>query len=281
MTSITLNGVSLIDEANGYFIIVPVDGLEYPTLDVSSYPLSGDNGMRIAAILTRERRIVLRGVLRGGCVDDIYAMRKTIATACLPNQNDDNSVSPVSMRIVTTDNDYTISVYVNKFVAPLIAGTYCEYLIDIIAEDYAIYSTSQTQSTVTKSTGGGLSIPFTIPFSFEGGVDGSVAMTNNGDVLSYPTIVFTGDLTNPRLTNTSSGLFLQINTTINTGEYVAINMKNKTVIRNGSTNLMSSVTSNSSFWGIEPGENVLVLTSGNDNDAGYATVTFKSAYSSI
>lgn len=282
MKRIVFDGLELINHSSGYYVGTPIGGLEAPTFDVATYNRSGEDGIVVSAIYSRERRISIPGLLKAACGSDLVALRRALASRCLPDRDSNQRIQAKTLRLIDyDDSDYTISVYVANITMDRTSPTDSRYLLDILAEDYAILSTTQKTATVTKSTGGALSIPFSIPFSFVGGTDGSETVTNSGDVATYPVITFTGQLTNPRLKNQTNGVFVQLNTTIEAGDTVVFDPKYKTAVKNGTTNVLGSMTSNSSYLYLDPGENQLVLTSGDDDDTGQATIVFQDAYSGI
>lgn len=280
--NIYLSTLLLTDFLNGKTVSLPLRGLEGPSLSPSTFPRSGEDGIEVASIYTRERRIIIEGALQANCEDDLILLRRQLSSLCLPSRNTNDGIQSTVLRIVTDDGgDYTIPVFVMGLYMPIVSTSYSKYQIDLLAEDYRIYATTSTSATVTKSIGGGLSLPFSLPFSFVGGVDGSASVTNSGDIATYPTIRFNGPLTNPRLYNDENGLFIQLNTTIDTGDYIIIDTLKKTVLENGSVNKLSTMTANSRWLYISPGENTLSLTSGSSGDTGTAVISFSDAYSAI
>jgi len=282
MTQITLDGLNLIDEASGYFVGRPLSGLEVPALSSSGYAKSGEDGFVVSGIYTRERRITINGMLKASCGEDLEVMRRLLANRAIPERDSLSRLQPKVLRIIDFGGgDYSIDVQVLGLIMPREYPTYSRYQLDLISDDFRLYSTTSKSGIATLSTGGYFSIPFEIPFSFIGGADGSVAVTNSGDTNTFVTIVFNGPLTNPRLYNEDNDSFIQLNTTINTGDYVTVNTKNKTVVGNTGNNLLSTMTDNSTWLYLSAGENVLTLTSGSGSDTGNATVTFKDAYAGL
>ena len=240
-------GLSLVNVSEGWLVGTPVDGLDVPIYSMGSYPRSGEDGIVISSMYSRERRIIIPGLIQASCASELSEKRRLLAVRTMPDRDVNGSLQSKTLRIVRGSEDYTVFVQSSKLLMPATMPTSCQYQLDLIAEDPNIYSTSSKSGIATKSTGGSFSIPFSIPFSFVGGVDGSVAVTNSGDVSTFPTITLNGPLTNPRILNETTGRFIQINETINMGEYIIINTQNKTVLLNGSSNKIGSMTDNSDW----------------------------------
>jgi hypothetical protein len=282
MQNVYLNGVSLHDPANGYFVGVPIEGLESSAISTSTYNRAGVDGTRTVTAYQRERRIGLRGLLRAFCDVDHLAMRKAISALVPPTRDANSLLQPVPLRFVDDDGgDYTIQVVINGLVMPRSRTNSSEYQFDLIAADYAISGTTEHLETISVETVGGFSIPFSIPFSFTGGTGGAKTIVNAGDATAYPIITLAGPLTNPRITNSTVGRFLQLNLTINTGSSVVIDMRNKTIVQGGTTNRINAMTSTSKWWWIDPGANTIALSSSIASEAGTATVTWHDAYSGL
>lgn len=281
MITIYVDSLNLTNESAGWGVS-SIRGLESPSVSVTSFPLSGQDGIDIPSIYIRERRITIEGFIRKTCLADLSEARQLLSSKVFPVRTANEILQNKTLRIVITDvGDFTIPMQVVGLSMAMTNPLYCRYQLDILASDFSILSTTGKSATVTKSTGGGLSLPFSLPFSFVGGVDGSASVTNSGDIATYPTIRFNGPLTNPRLYNDENGLFIQLNTTIDIGDYIIIDTLKKTVLENGSVNKLSTMTENSRWLYISPGENTLSLTSGNSGDTGTAVVSFSDAYSAI
>ena len=282
MQNVYLNGVSLHDPANGYFVGVPIEGLESSAISTSTYNRAGVDGIRIVTAYQRERRIALRGLLRSSCDITHLAMRKAISALVPPTRDTNSLVQTVPLRFVDDNGgDYTLQVVVNGLVMPRSRTNSSEYQLDLIADDYAISGTTEHSEIVTVETVGGFSIPFSIPFSFTGGTGGATTIVNAGDAVAYPLIALDGPLTNPRITNSTVGRFLQLNLTINTGSSVVIDMRNKTIVQGGTTNRINAMTSTSKWWWLAPGANTIALSTSVASEAGTAAITWHDAYSGL
>lgn len=94
---------------------------------------------------------------------------------------------------------------------------------------------------------------------------GSGEIDNAGDYPAWPTITFNGTVTNPKITNVTTGEFIQINYGLTSGESIAITYDNDilTIVKNDGTNIIQYLTSDSTLFTIRPGINALSFTSAN------------------
>jgi len=132
---------------------------------------------------------------------------------------------------------------------------------------------SHTTSFTPVTTGtGGIAIPSTglaitavgIQIGTSTGT-GSGTLTNSGDYPAWPTITFTGITTNPRITNSTTGEYIQLNYALASSETATITYDNDSlsIVKNDGTNLMQYVDSSTDFFTIQPGLNQLSFTASN------------------
>jgi hypothetical protein len=105
------------------------------------------------------------------------------------------------------------------------------------------------------------------------------AVTNPGVwLVQKMTIVFNGGLTNPRLTNSTTGVWVQYTGVIAGGASVTLNTDLFTAITNTSVNVIGAVTHQGArnWLPLRPGSNMLTLTA--SAGTGTATVSFQPPY---
>lgn len=88
-------------------------------------------------------------------------------------------------------------------------------------------------------------------------------------------ITFTGPLTFPRLTNTTTGVSVRLNRSIDAGVSVELDTDLFTAVDSAENNLIASVFQYGSDWWMEllPGENELTLENSNGGSVGAGSVT--------
>jgi hypothetical protein len=152
-----------------------------------------------------------------------------------------------------------------------------EFFLDLYAPDYQLYSQSETSVTLTRTVGGGFILPVILPIVFSASTGGTATATNNGTTESFPTVTISGPMTNPLVIDSTLNRYVQLNLTINTGEQVIIDMKNKTIVKGGQSVLQNKVAG-SQFWWLNPGSNLLRIQSSSGSDTGTVQVSFRHAY---
>lgn len=131
----------------------------------------------------------------------------------------------------------------------------CEF----ICTDPRIYdATLQTTSTGLGSSTGGWDVGgWSFPFGFGTSTPGTAAVTNAGNIRTYPTILITAGgsgLSGIVITNNATGEQWSINITLAAADTLTIDMLNHTVLLNGSATRASLVNRPPSVWfGLDPG----------------------------
>jgi len=123
---------------------------------------------------------------------------------------------------------------------------------------------------------GGLQFPIQFPISFAE-KSAALVIDNDGDVEMPIIAEFRGIATNPILTNTTTGEFIEVTRELLINEKLHIDTGAKTVIHESATGVMtnsfSSITLASTFFLIKKGENT--LTFGSDTGAPEVYLTYK------
>lgn len=129
----------------------------------------------------------------------------------------------------------------------------------IVASDPRAYGTQITASTRLPTTIGGFSWPYSYPYSYTGTViTGTIGFTNAGNVPSPVLLRVDGPCTGPIITHISSGAQLVFSTsyTIAAGNWLEIDMQEKTVLENGQESRNGYIDSRGWFQ-LDPGENTI------------------------
>ena len=159
-----------------------------------------------------------------------------------------------------------------------------DFLISLICADPLLYSsTLNTQSGTGSVASSGAAFPlvFNINFGAGSGAVVSITATNAGNFPTYPIVRITGPVTNPWLTNTTTNavLFLD-NLDLLAGEYVDIDMRARTVVKNDGTNQYSHVRFPDSNWiYLQTGANILELRSASTTSSSTLTANWRDAWS--
>lgn len=289
MQQMSLGNLSFIvgptpNGAYGVTVDPNVQGLDAPDYRLVQYPIPGQDYARVASNFYDARTITLTGLITGQTPAAYQQNRAALSSATLL-QRDSNGY-PVTTKLLFTTmdgNQYFCNVIPKKPIFAHTMLTHTKYQLSLVAPDARIYGVGQQSSgNITTLVGGGFIVPTVVPVVGSGSSGGSAAVTNSGNVESHPIITFVGPLTNPYIQNQATGYAFQIDYTITGGNSVVVDMYNKTVVLDGSQNLISTLdATNNYWWTIQPGQNTIQLSTSNSSDGGYVQVSFYSAYNGV
>lgn len=159
-----------------------------------------------------------------------------------------------------------VEVAVRRTSPPRITGQRAKsFLIGMTAADPRIYGVTtnvQAASVVNSS-----------------GAYAAVTASNVGSVATYPTISITGPITNPILTNATSGKVLSLTRTIAAGDRVDLDFTNRTIKTQAGSSVYSSLNyTTSEWWPINPGSNSITLTGTFVSTAAQLSVGWRDAW---
>lgn len=137
---------------------------------------------------------------------------------------------------------------------------------------FAESAATNADTTALTSSGGGFTIPLTLPVSFASGGAGQATLTNSGSVDSYPQLQVYGPVSAFTITLTATGYtskrLVFPTASIASGDYWTIDLMQRTITLGAGTSSMISALdlSQSTWFGIPPGTSTLQLT-GSSYDA--------------
>jgi hypothetical protein len=150
-----------------------------------------------------------------------------------------------------------------------------DYSIQVASEDWRKFGADVSGSTFLPSSSGGLTIPFTIPFTINAvQVSGQVSLVNPGNDTGPVKLRIDGPCQGPVITHVGSGLALVFSSSLvlGAGEWLDIDMEAQTVLANGQSSRSGYVTSRG-WSGFEPGSNTWSFTAQGYDPASKLTVT--------
>lgn len=266
-----VNGIALNAIGGMYFLDPPVEGLlDIPEIRTSSYNKTGQDGCSVPAQFYGMREIAMRGRIFSNDAFAAAQARKDLMTA-LASKN-------VDVRVVTyTGKTYRVQANLTAFKCP-IEGSRHKYNwnMQLIAPDPLLYDDLEDDllATISRKQSGGYVTPYVLPVEWQPATQ-PTNVINSGNYPIKPFIQFSGGVTNPRLTNLTTGEYMQVNISTVDGDELIIDMKKRHILLNGGSILALKET-NANFWNLEPEDNLLELTTGSDSDTGVAMVRFRS-----
>ncbi len=135
---------------------------------------------------------------------------------------------------------------------------------------------------------GGMTFPLTFPTKFSTKAkEPRRLITNSGDVPTPVEIGFKGPATNPKITNLSTGEYIQVLKTIYSGETLIIttDFGNKRVeiedTDGNRSNAFHYIDLNSVFWSLEPGDNLIEYSSDDPSEPAAVYIKHRNRYVGI
>lgn len=182
-------------------------------------------------------------------------------------------------------NLYELDVVVAGLTMPInkiLTSSY--FKISLRADDPLIYdNTSSTgrEAILNRSTNASSGFPINFPINFQlGNYESRPTINNFGTSTVYPVITVTGELTNPEIVNITTNEYFKINTTISSGSVAVIDTQAHTIVIDGVTSY-SDIADGSSWIHLQPGNNEFFLTSDENADTGYATISYRVGYMGV
>ncbi|WP_396246700.1 phage distal tail protein [Gordonia sp. CNJ-863] len=178
-------------------------------------------------------------------------------------------------------DSYIVDIYFDKPLMNMESPIHATYQVTGVCADPFIFGASTvTSAQIRPPSGGGYAVPMIVPYISDASVGGSITLTNDGTETAMPVITLTGLLTQPVLSNQTTGKRLELNYVLPEGEPLTIDMENQLIIRSGASQI-GAKTIASDWWGLAPGPNAISLTTMSSSDTGYALLTFNPPYMGV
>jgi len=146
---------------------------------------------------------------------------------------------------------------------------------------FAQAATSFTIGNSSASISGNSYLPWVLPkvigattYSSNG------AITNGGDLATYPSFVINGPINLPRITNTNTGEYIELNYNLATsGDNIVVNYDQDTLsVTKSGNSVLNTLTSGSTLFKIRPGTVNLTLTGSSVGSGAFASGSINSAW---
>lgn len=147
------------------------------------------------------------------------------------------------------------------------------------AEDPTLFGSLISGSASLGGTSTGFGFPFGFPFGFGGtsSVAGAASIVNAGNKPTDATFIIPGPITNPALVHDESGNRLSLNTTVAVGDWLTINLRNKSIRLNDVANRRGILLGTSRWFLLAPGTNTVRFL-GTSTGSPVMTYTTRPAY---
>jgi hypothetical protein len=175
-----------------------------------------------------------------------YAPTPELARDALDRLNAAVSVDDTLLRVYEPGLTRYVMVHRTDDVIPKwMMPTDLSWGFGVESDDWRKFGDELSGTTLLPSTTGGLSIPFTVPFTIAATtVSGQVSLNNPGNEVGPVRLRIDGPCTGPVVTHVSSGLQLVFSSSLvlGVGEWLDVDMEAHTVLANGQASRAGWVT---------------------------------------
>lgn len=277
--NILLNDVLTLsaDPAGGNFIITGVTGLGSADIRSSSFLFSGRSG--------------------GMVTDQLYGFRNIAITGKIGSPSRAQHAIDRRAMLDALTIGSTIPVYLTNFAGETFLidcsvidlkleynrrGFMSDFLIQLNAGDPLFYNTDggdDHSAAVARVVQGGYIDPVTFPVIWASGSSPTI-VNNSGNSLVYPVITLNNQALNPSITNQTTNETFSLTLGMIAGDVLVIDMAARTVTLNGAS-VMGNRDAGSTWWGLQVGDNGIVLDSDSSGDTVTATVGWRNGVTGI
>ena len=152
--------------------------------------------------------------------------------------------------------------------------------IEFVATDPRIYDhTPWRVVTALPSGNGGLYFPAVSPLEFtEQDETGDVTAQNDGTFPVAPVLRIDGPVANPSVTHLEKGATLDFTITLGSTDYLIIDTESRSILLNGTSDRYSTLSSASTWWDLDPGDNTIRFRSDANTEDAVLTAYYRSAW---
>ena len=261
--------------------LISADGLSYLEVDTQTQKAPFQDGLTYLDSLLSARVIDIELNIRANTYEDLFVKKHEIQKIFNPK------LGLGVLRYVYPGGEREIeavATYVPKMFngANQMNPNYQKVFITLLCPNPAFRDTTKTTINVSSFTGG---FDFLMEFSIDFGLVGQQAtVTNEGELPTPILATFQGPVTNPVLQNLTTGEQIKITLNIPSGYRLEINTAfgEKSVIlynpSNVGTNAFYTVDPSSTFFMLQPGENILSYASTTSAGNDVLTVEYYNRY---
>lgn len=254
---------------NKSYGLLNIEGIDSPNYDMATTNNRVNDGSKVDNVKATSRTIVIEGEYKGNGMEE---ERKRLLSFF-------NIHHEGKLTLNLGSNRKTINYNVQNFKAPIVnlytpmkflLVLYCAnpYWEDITINDIEMVSWI-----------GGLTFPLVLPTQFAMAGGKIINIINNGDVETPVTLEISGKATNPKITNTLTGEYIKVISTLQAEDKMIITtgFGNKRVYQNN-LNVSNKIDINSTFFSLNVGDNVMQFTTDDINDNANIKLSYSNRY---
>lgn len=251
--------------------ITGVDGIDAEITKIKSV---GQDGVTITNVSLPYRPIRISGSLKGSTKEEIARLRAELFKIFNPKIKGTLQYEYGETKKQIRCQVETGPVFKKKGKS----YQYQDFIIDLICPVPFWFDEFETGKEIVTWIGG-ISFPLILPTTFAMKGPKKINIINNGDVETPVRIEFRGPATNPRITNITTGEYIQVNRTILANDILVIttDFGNKRVEINGQ-NVFNWIDVSSVFWQLEVGDNVVEYSSDDEVEPASVKISYRNRY---
>lgn len=259
------------------FLLSHIDGMGGVQADIHKTRSPFQDGSSVSRVQIPDRLITLHGTIMAESQEDLYEKRRQInrvLNAKLGGQliytNDYRSYfaeAEIEDGPTWGTRHGNNQLFIVSFLCPL------PYLLDEFE-----------QSEEITTWIGGMKFALTLPTTFAMRGPKIINVINDGDVETPMRIEFKGPAANPRVTNQTTGEYIQVNRELTNEETLLIttDFGNKRVEIVGEnderTNVLNWIDLGSTFWQLQIGDNIVAYQSDDEVEPAAVTLSYRNRY---
>lgn len=263
--------------SNCNFLLQRIEGIEKITIvdNTSQSPLQDGESYNYS--VAEKRQIILKFVVKSKSYDEYLMLRNEVIKCFNPKVSGKLTYENGSiLRELKCKSEETPDMPIDR------KNKMVECTVILIAYDPYLQNINFNNIEIT-AWEGGFTFPLSLPFSLKQKGEPRVNIFCDGHVETPVEIIFHGPAENPTVTNLTTGDFIKINRTLTSDEtlYIDTTFGKKTVEveANGARqNAFNYIDLNSSFFNLQPGDNLIEYTAGGEVTPQGVEIRYKNRY---
>lgn len=250
---------------------------DYPSFDLEiknqEIQKEGQHGIWDFFSFYGKRLITFSGVIVGENEENVMEIQDQLKLVCgLPIEPTDSNSGIITIKY-TDPRGRALQTTGKIYSSPRFSRVMREqfklaFQIVLKSADPTIESQDLVADTGTRGYfAGSIQLPTKIATTMPIGEKQAIIVTNNGNAYSNPTITIHGPLTNPRIDNLTTAKYTALTYALTAGHYLIINTADGTVVDDLGVDQSAHLDSGSEFIKLKNGNNVILLTSAENEGA--------------
>jgi len=257
-------------------ILVSVDGLNAPTVDIHTMTIPNQDGTTYLGSTVKPLEITINGLIVADSKEELRNYKRNIASILSPKKGKG------VLRYEYDSGDYkeTDAVVEEITFIPEKGLTTQKFSVDFVCPSPFWFDIENSE--VLSFQLGGLEFPLQLPSLFSNRKPKGV-INNNGDVETPVLIKFYGPVTTPTVYNNTTGEFIKLNKSLAVGEVLIVSTEfgNKKVEISDGTTITSAfqyLDLNSTFFQLQIGENEIEFSTGDATEDAWVEIFYRKRY---